>query len=133
MVTTVLGGRIAFTRRNGILAGGDALAIAVFVAVGELQHGGTLAAGVGTYAEFAAGWVLAAAVLGVYGASGNGSRTRRLGRPLIAWVIAAVLAQGIRIAAGTSSGVAPAFLAVSIGAGGALLLAWRLVAGSIEP
>lgn len=132
MATTVLGGRVAFDRQTGITAAGDAAMIAVFVAVGELRHGGTLPAGVGTFVEFGIAWAVAAVLLGVYGATGDATRGRRLGRALVAWVLAAVLAQGIRVAVGTSPGVAPAFLAVSIGVGGGLLLAWRLVLGAVR-
>ncbi|MFB6295874.1 MAG: DUF3054 domain-containing protein [Halobacteriales archaeon] len=122
------GPRLDLSRRTGALLAGDLLAIGLFVAAGELRHGGTLAAGSVTFAQFAAGWLLAAVALGAYGGTAIASLRRAGALAAGGWVVGACLGVVIRAAVRPGFYIAPAFLAVAIGVGGVLLVGWRLLA-----
>lgn len=132
MRRSVLRDRVHLTRHTGALAIGDAAAIAAFVAIGELTHAGTFVAGLVTFAEFGVAWFVVAGLLGVYGRSPGASGPRRLGRVAGAWVGAVGVAQVLRTAIEASASIAPAFVAVSIGAGGFLLLGWRMIVELVQ-
>jgi hypothetical protein len=116
--------------RTGVLLAGDLVAIGLFVLVGELRHGGTLAAGATTYAQFVAGWLVAAIVVGAYGTGAVASVGRAAGLGLLGWILGAVLGAIIRAALRPGFFIAPTFVGVTIGAGGVLLVAWRLLAAA---
>lgn len=120
--------RIARSRRTAVLAVGDAAMIALFVAAGEFRHGGTLAAGVETFLQFAVGWAVVAVLAGAYADDALAS-TRRAGAvAAVAWVVGSLVGQGVRIATEASAGFAPAFVAVTVAVGGVLLAGWRMAA-----
>lgn len=128
MTSSWLDRRIEASRRTLALALGDAVAIALFVALGELRHGGTAAAGLETFAQFGAGWVLAGVTAGVYAADALASPRQAVIRGLATWVVAAVIAQLLRLLATPGGFVLPSFVLVSIGFGGLFIAAWRYVA-----
>jgi hypothetical protein len=129
-VRTVLGSRIHVSRASAILLLGDLIAIGLFVAAGEIQHGRSLAAGALTFAEFAAGWLLAAVVGGAYAAD---AVTSPLRAGLLAgggWLLGASLGQLFRAVIEPGFYIFPSFYLVSLGVGGALLVGWRVLAGA---
>lgn len=128
MVTTWFGGRVEASTRTLGLALGDLAMIALFVLVGELRHGGTLAGGIETFGQFLVGWLLVSGVAGVYGPRALEGPRQAVVRVVAAWVIAAIIAQLVRLAMTPGSLVQPTFVAVSIGFGGAFLAGWRYVA-----
>lgn len=131
MTTTWLGGRIDASRRTLGLALGDGVAIALFVALGELRHAGTVAAGIETFAEFGVAWVLAGVAAGVYAADALAGPRRAVAQGVAAWVVAALVAQLIRLLATPGTVVRPSFVLVSIGFGGLFVGAWRYVAARV--
>lgn len=128
MATTWFGGRVEASTRTLGLALGDLAMIALFVLVGELRHGGTLAGGLETVGQFLVGWLLVSVVAGVYGPRALEGPRQAVVRVVAAWVVAAITAQLVRLAMTPGGLVQPAFVAVSIGFGGAFLAAWRYVA-----
>lgn len=130
MESAWLGGRIEASRRTVRLAVGDAAAIALFVAIGELRHGGTVATGVETWAQFGVAWLLAGVAAGVYAPDALTGSRQAVVRGVAAWVIAALIAQSIRLLLTPGGVVQPSFVLVSIGFGGAFVGAWRFVAAS---
>lgn len=125
MATAVLDGRIEASRRTSGLALGDAAAIALFVALGELRHGGSVAAGLETFAQFGVGWLLAGVVAGVYAPDALASARRAVVQGVAAWIVAALIGQLIRLLATPGSHVQPSFVLVSIGFGGLFIGGWR--------
>ncbi len=128
MATTWFGGRVEASQRTLVLAVGDAAMIALFVLLGELRHGGTLAAGVETFVQFGLGWTLAALVAAVYGPNALRTPGRAVVQVVGTWVVAALIGQLLRLAMTPGSFVQVSFVLVSIGFGGAFLAAWRYVA-----
>lgn len=119
-------GRIELSGRTAALAAGDALAIAVFVAAGELRHGAPVLAGVDTFAQFLVGWLVVAPLAGAYSGWAIESPGRAALYAVGVWVPAALLGQVVRLYADPLvTGLAPSFVAVSLLAGGLLLAAWR--------
>ena len=119
------------SRRAIVLATGDLVAIGAFVAGGELRHGGSLGAGLETFAVFALAWFVVAVPLDAFGRAVLEDRRRTARTVGLGWTAAAVLAQVGRLLLRPGSTVAPSFVLVSIGIGGGLLLGWRLVAVSV--
>lgn len=128
MATTWFGGRVEASRRTLALAIGDAAMIALFVLLGELRHGGTLAGGVETFVQFGIGWTLAALAAAVYGPDALRTPGRAVVQAVGTWVVAALIGQLVRLAMTPGGFVQFSFVAVSIGFGGAFLGAWRYVA-----
>ncbi len=124
-------GRVQRSLQSVALAGGDLVAIAVFVAIGEVRHGGTLGAGVLTYTEFIAGWAIAGVLLGAYAPDAVRSRRRAAGIVLVAWTGAALLGQLIRAVLKPGFFVSPSFVGISIVFGGIILVTWRVLAVEI--
>ncbi|MFB6354360.1 MAG: DUF3054 domain-containing protein [Halobacteriales archaeon] len=125
---TILGGRVERSRRTLLLAAGDAAMIAAFVALGELRHAGTLAAGLETFAQFGLGWLLAGTLAGVYAPGAVDSARRAVVQGVAAWVLAALVGQLVRVLMRPGTFVLPSFVLVSVGAGGLLIGLWRFVA-----
>jgi len=126
---TALASRVDVSRTSGVLLAGDLSAIALFVLAGELRHDRPLAAGAGTFAEFAAGWLLAAIVVGAYAADAIAPPRRGALIAAVGWLLGATLGQLIRLAAGHR--FFWSFFLVTLGVGGALLVGWRLAAGAL--
>lgn len=128
MARTWLAERFEASPRTLGLALGDAAMIALFVAGGEMRHGGNLGAGVETFAQFGVGWLLASLAAGVYGPAALASPRRAVAQVVGAWVVAALVGQLVRVLATPGGSVEPAFVVVSVAVGGLLLGAWRYVA-----
>lgn len=127
-MSSVLRSRVAVSRRSGVLLVGDLLAIGVFVLAGEIRHQGTLASGALTFAEFAAGWLIGALVVGAYAEHAVDTRGRAAGIALAGWLLGGSAGQLIRAVVEPGFYVFPSFYAVTLGVGGVLLVAWRLLA-----
>lgn len=123
--------RVEPSRRTIVLAIGDAAAIGLFVWLGEIRHGGTVAAGAETLAQFGLGWLIAAVGTGVYAAGAVDSPTRAVTLGVTTWIVAALLGQLVRLLATPGSLVQPSFVLVSIAVGGLFIGSWRAVAGRL--
>lgn len=131
MARTWFRGRLEASSRTVALAVGDAAVIALFVILGELRHAGSAAAGVETFAQFGLGWLLAALAASAYAADALETPERAVLQGVGTWVVATLIAQGIRLAMTPGSLVQPVFVLVSIGFGGGFIGAWRYVAASV--
>lgn len=114
------------TTQTAILLVGDFLAIGLFVALGELQHGRPILTGGPTFVEFGVGWLIAGTVLGVFETASTADRGQAIVRTSSGWVLAVGIAQLFRAIRESGFSISPSFLAVSMAFGGALLLTWRL-------
>jgi len=127
MSVASLRGPIAFETPPWV-ALGDLACIGLFVLAGELQHfdaGTALARAPGTALPFVVGWALAATLLGAYAADAIGAPRRAVARVLVVWTGAALVGHALRATPAFHGGFSPAFLVVSLAAGGGLLSAWR--------
>ena len=113
------------------LALGDFALIALFVVLGELQHGYDILARpgrvVGTLIPFLVGWVLASVLAGVYAPTVYRSVRQTVARTVLAWVGAALVGQSLRATSLFHGDFALAFVLVSLGVGLVLLVPWRAV------
>lgn len=125
MARSVFGGRIAVSRITLVLAVGDMLLITLFVAMGEIQHGGTVAAGIRTFSQFFGAWIVVATLTGAYAPDALETPRYAARIALVSWVLAALLGQLIRSDM-RNAGIAPAFLVVSLVVGVVLLVPWRV-------
>lgn len=106
---------------------GDAVAIAFFVVLGELRHGGSLVAGIETFGQFGVAWVLVAVAAGAYGSGALDRPGTAVLWGIGTWAVAALLAQLIR-ALMVPGDIQPVFVVVSIAFGGLFIGTWRYVA-----
>lgn len=118
----------------GLLVG-DAGAITTFAAIGVSTHGGDPIGDPGRVllvaAPFVVGWVLPAALAGLYTRDALASPFRTVGRTLPAWIAAVLIGGALRSTALFPGGTAGTFLLVVFAFGGLLLLGWRLVAALV--
>jgi hypothetical protein len=135
-VSTVGNGRIELSARTALVAVGDLLAIALFVGVGELTHGinpildpGRFA---GTLTPFYVGWILVAGIGGLYTTRATETVRAAVGRAIVGWVPAVVIAQGLRSTAVFPGNAAVTFAIVSVIVGGLLLMLWRGAVAAIK-
>lgn len=128
MAPSLLRGRVDADRRTIVLAAGDAAMIALFVLLGELRHSGTVAAGVGTFGQFALAWALVAVVAGAYTAEAVRSPSQAALWGLGTWIVAALVGQLVRLLVRQGAIVQPTFLLVTIAFGGLFIGGWRFVA-----
>ncbi len=109
---------------------GDVGAILLFVGIGINSHGGDPlgepAHLVLTAAPFLLSWLLVALLGGLYTTDAVLGLRRALSWTVPAWVVAALLGQGLRATPWFPGDTAVTFAIVSIVAGGALLTGWRL-------
>lgn len=127
-MVTWLRSRLDADPRTVVVALGDAIMIALFVSLGELRHGGTIGAGLETFGQFALAWLLVAVAAGAYA---PGALDRPVEAALLGvgtWIVAALVAQLIRLLVTPSAAVQPVFVVVSIGVGGLFIGGWRVVA-----
>lgn len=127
MARVLFGGRLILTRSMGRVALVDAIAIALFVTLGELRHAGTVSAGVETFLQFLIGWAIAAVVFRAYTPRAISQPRRAAIVGVQSWVLAALLGQLIRMIADPLATFAPLFVLVSIGAGGVLVVGGRVL------
>lgn len=128
-VATADRSRIDLSSKTALLAAGDLGAILLFVAVGEYTHGYNPLVDVGrvagTFAPFLIGWLLVAGVAGLYASDAPGTLANATLGTLLSWVVAVVIAQGLRATSVFHGGAALTFAVVSILVGGLLLTLWR--------
>jgi hypothetical protein len=119
------------------LALGDLALIALFVVLGELQHGYNLLAQsgrvVGTAIPFVIGWVLTSVVAGVYAPAVYRSVRSAVSRTALAWIGAALIGQALRATSLFHGDFALAFVLVSLGVGLVLLVPWRAAVAFLSP
>ncbi|MBX0293801.1 DUF3054 domain-containing protein [Haloarcula nitratireducens] len=124
--------RIEPSSRTAVLAAGDLAAILLFVAAGEYQHGYNPLVDVGrvagTFAPFLVGWALMAGAAGLYATDATAKLGRTLGVTAVSWILAVVVAMGLRATAVFHGGAALTFAVVSVLIGGTLLCLWRAIA-----
>jgi hypothetical protein len=112
----------------------DVLLIAVFVVVGELNHGISVLSDplrvAGTFAPFLIGWVLTSVLAGVYGPAAFGNWRTAAGLVGITWVGAALIGQLLRGTGLFHGELTVAFTIVSVLVGLVLLVPWRALAAS---
>lgn len=131
--TRTLAPRPEFSPTTVGLLVGDVVLITLFVVLGELQHYDPELVPVrtpGTLAPFLIGWVLAALLAGVYARTVRGDVRTAVGRTALAWLGAVAVGQSLRATVLFPGDASPAFVAVSVAVGLALLLPWRAVAAS---
>lgn len=128
MAKAWFGGRVLASRRTALLAIGDYAMVALFVVVGEFRHNGTVAAGLETFAQFGVGWLLVAILAGVYARDALSGTRRAVLQAVGTWVLAALVAQLIRLLLTPGSLVQPTFVLVSISFGGLFIGIWRALA-----
>jgi hypothetical protein len=124
----VIGNRIELSGTTALLAVGDVLAILAFVVAGIVQHGGdpaNLLAVADTTLPFLIGWAPAAAFTGAYAPAVLRNAKETAFRTGLAWVIAALIGQGLRATEFFGGDFAVAFLVVSLVVGGLALVVWR--------
>jgi hypothetical protein len=113
----------------GVLAVGDSLALTVFVVVGAVSHGRQPLSNPGPVAAilvpFLLAWGAVALLGGLYTADAVADVRRALGRTVPAWVVAALLGQGLRATPLFRGGTSVAFALVTLVVGGALVGGWR--------
>lgn len=118
-------------RRATPLAVGDLIVIAVLFGAGTVRHNGVayVAANPGylaaTLAPFFVGWVVAAPLLGAYAPGAAESAKAAVPLALRSWLVADLVAMGLRATPFVAGDVALTFLAVSLGVGFVGLAVWR--------
>lgn len=115
-----------------ILMIGDLLALALFVWVGQTDHGTTnntapLLGIVNASWEFALVWLLIGWPLNVFPAYKDWTVRTLLSRPLLAWFVAAPLSLLLRSFVLSRLNIPTLFLAATLGFGILFLWAWRLL------
>lgn len=117
-------------RRVAILAGGDALALLTFSAIGRLSHGLPVLdwETLHTADPFIAGWLLGAYFLGGFESEGLGINgvTKAVFAAAKSWVVGIPLGLAIR-GVQASHFLSSAFILVSLGSTFVLLVGWRAV------
>lgn len=112
-----------------VLILGDWLALALFVLIGQFDHGlvgaNPLPRLLRTTAELALPWTVLGYLLGAfrYSADWRGF----FGRFIVAWLAAAPLALLLRAFLHGQATIIVMFMLVTMGLGGGFLLAWRLI------
>jgi hypothetical protein len=128
MIRRFLTTRVEASLPTVVLAIGDVTAIVVFVAIGELRHGGSIHAGLSTTLFFGTAWLVVAPLAGVYAARALTERRFGIWRVIIAWIGTVLVMHGVRYLITARLSIAPTFVLVAIAAGGGLLALWRVTA-----
>jgi len=119
----------------GALLGGDALVVAAFLIVGELNHGIDPVAQplhvLETIAPFLLGWAVAAPLVGLYDDGALATPTRAARLTAAAWLGAANVGLLLRGSPSFVGGTTWPFPLVVTGIGLLFLVSWRLVAGRV--
>ena len=110
---------------------GDWVALGLFVFLGLVDHAMIEAGGLTrlftTTAVLALPWTAIGFILGAYSPAADTSGRTFLSRSLVAWLVAAPLALILRAFLQGQATIILAFMLVTMGLGGAFLLAWRLI------
>ncbi|ONK76053.1 uncharacterized protein A4U43_C03F23380 [Asparagus officinalis] len=120
----------------GLLAGGDVLCLLLFSAIGRFSHGFPVLdfETLKTADPFIAGWFLGAYFLGAYGDDGKGlnGTSKAITATAKSWLVGIPL--GIVVRAATSGHIpSTAFMLVSMGSTGILLIGWRALISKFLP
>lgn len=115
-------------RQTILLLAGDWLALGLFVFLGQVDHDLLgLSRLLSQTAMLALPWTVIALLLNAYRLSQRTTLRAFLGRSLVAWLVAAPLALVLRALIQGQSTIPVAFMLVTLGLGGLILLAWRAV------
>jgi hypothetical protein len=115
-------------RQTMLLLAGDWLALGLFVFLGQLDHdllGPSRL--LSQTAMLGLPWTVVALLLNAFWLSQRTTLRAFLGRSLVAWLVAAPLALVLRALIQGQSTIPVAFMIVTLGLGGLILLAWRAV------
>lgn len=108
---------------------GDWLVLALFVLIGQVDHemvaANPLPRLLRTTAGLALPWTIVGLLLGAFRYSADWRSF--LGRFVVAWLVAAPLALLLRAYMHNQASIIVVFMTVTMGVGGGMLLAWRLV------
>jgi hypothetical protein len=128
-LATMVRRRVDFGSTAAVVAVGDILAIALWVAVGEVSHGlppwEYPLRMVTTMIPFLIGWAVAAFVGGLYTEDAWKFPIRAVSWTAPAWIVAVLIAQALRATPIFPGNAALTFALVSTGVGLAVLLPWR--------
>ncbi|MFB6194671.1 MAG: DUF3054 domain-containing protein [Haloplanus sp.] len=119
--------------RTAPLAAGDLVVIAVLFGAGTVHHNGVayVAANpgylAGTLAPFFLGWIVAAPLLGAYAPGAAESVKAAVPLALRSWLVADLIALGVRASPLVRGGVELSFVAVTLGVGFVGLTIWRVL------
>ena len=123
--------RVALSPGSAKIALVDIALIAVFVLVGELNHGISPVESplrvLGTFAPFLIGWVVMSVLVGAYRLRAFRSAKAAASAAGATWISAALLGQLLRSTALFHGDLTLAFTIVSILVGLALLVPWRVL------
>jgi len=128
MPASWLGGRFEASNRTLALAAGDLVAIALFVAVGEVRHAGSLSSGLATLTQFGVGWVVASLWVGAYAVGVRSTPWRAVRLGATAWILAALVGLVVRLLTTPETAIPVTFILTSIGFGALFVGGWRFVA-----
>lgn len=115
------------------MAIGDVLVLAVLFAMGTVRHNGVSVLTdrplyvLATIAPFLIGWTIASLPLGAYSIGAAESSTAAIYLAVRAWLVADVIALGIRATPFVHGGVALSFVIVTVLFGSVGLAVWRAV------
>lgn len=119
--------------RTAPLAVGDVLVIVALFGAGTVHHNGLAFVLsnpgylLGPVAPFVVGWIVAAPLLGAYAPGAAESSKAAVPLALRSWLVADVVAMGIRATSHVPGGVQLTFVAVSLGVGFVGLAVWRVL------
>jgi hypothetical protein len=127
--------RIEVSSVTALVAAADAVAIGVFIIAGEISHGVDILGNpmwvLDTAAPFYIGWVLVAALAGLFTQDAVRSVRRAVLQAWPAWVVAVLVAQGLRATSLFHGNAALTFALVSILVGGGLVVAGRAAVAAV--
>lgn len=129
--------RVDFSRATALLALGDVALILLFVLLGEIRHGVDPATQplrvLGTFAPFFIGWAAVAVLGGVYAREVRFDAKIAAVRTAVVWIFAALVGQALRATPVFHGDADPAFVAVTVLVGLALLVPWRVAVARFQP
>ncbi|MFB6189612.1 MAG: DUF3054 domain-containing protein [Halapricum sp.] len=135
-VVSLVDRRFDRTRLATLVALGDVLLIALFVSVGEINHGYPPwrfpVRALGTFLPFFVGWAIVAFVGGLYTRDAWEFPLRAISWTTPAWITAVLIAMAIRATPLVHGGVEVSFALVSMVVGLVLLLPWRTVVAILD-
>ncbi len=120
------------SRSTALLLAGDVAALAAFVWLGMRTHATGAQAGSGVrfgldLLALVVAWLAAGAFTGAFRLTSTSPPWGLLGRTLAAWLLAAPYGLLLRAALLRLATLPVAFVAATLGAGGAMLLLWRVL------
>lgn len=128
--------RLDLSRWTVLLAVGDFLALAAFVALGQARHPasnpqGEPAALLGALAPFLIGWLAVALIGGLYTHDVLLGPRRMLSWTIPAWILGSLIALALRATTLFPGDLSGLFPVVAIVFGGILVVGWRTIAAAV--